>query len=290
MCVRSAVTAACVAASAGGRTTARRSSMFRQRSGGGSAIAALTAFSTTSAVAERNSRQSAVRSRRPSIRHSMRRSSTSGRLLAAHVGRLAGLDVEGRPALDVAIEHRAGPVERGRGVGLAGGEERGVHVVLLRGQGDLVAGLVAVRQRPDPVQAGGRAAREAGPGRARPPVELREQLVHRREAVQVIRRQPALDRGPQPGGNRVGLGRLDEAAADDVFGQLGERPAAERTRVVERFVQRHAEAELIRTRVRVIDRGTVRGTCRRASPSASPSGSACRGRSACRAPSCARRR
>ena len=42
-----------------------------------------------------------------------------GRLLAPHVRRFAGLDVEVRPALDVAIEQGPRPVERRFGVGLA---------------------------------------------------------------------------------------------------------------------------------------------------------------------------
>ena len=173
---RSRTTASCVAAS--GRWPDDRAQKLDVPAAFGRGQRHRRAHRVLDHLARRRTKQPAERRQIAQPLHEARDAQVQdlGGLLAAQVGRLAGVDVEVRPAFDVAIEQRAGSVERRLGVGLAGRQERPAHLVLLGRQGALafVLCLLALGgQRPDPREARGRAARKAGLGRPRPPNQSR---------------------------------------------------------------------------------------------------------------------
>ena len=170
--------------------------------GAGSAIAALDRVLDHLRVAARNSRQSAARSRSPSMQARDAQVQNLGRLLAAHVRRLAGVDVEVRPALRrsdraaVASGRRSLRRRPCPSPGRRGGPRpsRAQLAPALRRTGSVqMPSSCAAAPLAKPVR--------AAAGRA---IDLGQEIVHRREAVRRIRGQPALQREPQPRGDRFG--------------------------------------------------------------------------------------
>ena len=121
----------------------------------------------------------------------MRRSSTSNRLLAAHVGGLAAVDVDVAPAAREPIEDPASGIEAGRGVGLVGRQERAPDFGLDRARWG--RGLaVGHRRFPDARQLGGGVGGETAHAQLGGlALELGDERAHRREALVGIGQQAA---------------------------------------------------------------------------------------------------
>ncbi len=177
-----------------------------------------------------------------------------GRLLAAALGPaclLAGADPARRPPVERAGD-RGGGARASRPRGRQPSREPAARLVIPH------AGEVRAARRPllrggrgvDP--AAGRHQRDRGGGDGEPPasraraLERGEQRREVGKAIAGVRRQSAAERGDQRARNP---GRRTEHAARDVDQDLLGRAAGERALAGQRLPQRHAERELIGSRV-----------------------------------------
>ena len=229
-----------------------------QRSSPGSALAARDACWTSAPSAFANRSVSACSRSEPPVEacHPQREDLVG--LLAADPGGLAGLLAHRHPGADILTERPFGVAPRAPREALSGREEGGperpfsrrvpdaaqtaLHSLTGRGVG---AGLKVHASAHQGRHPDGRRAHEPQSLlRPRIPAELREERVHRRIASLRRETQAAKHHPPKPGGDPSvsrGFGQLPTLRV--VPGQL----AGEGPRTVERLVQRHAEAELVRT-------------------------------------------